>query len=158
MRQMRVLLTGSSGYVGAVTRTVLSEAGHEVVGLDTALYEGCDLGVAPPPPELRIDVRDVQEKHLEGFDAVVIQANRVQQARSGFDRSPRAVASTRLAGDGFRENGAQARQIDQTLHLTGVAERAGGNEDGRRDLERSELHPQITAGRRAHESVALSCH
>jgi nucleoside-diphosphate-sugar epimerase len=50
---------------------VLGEAGHEVVGLDAALYEGCDLGVGPPPPEVRIDVRDVQENHLEGFDAVV---------------------------------------------------------------------------------------
>jgi nucleoside-diphosphate-sugar epimerase len=68
---MRVLLTGSSGYVGAVARTALVAAGHEVVGLDTALYEGCDLGAAPPPPELRLDIRDVREEHLEGFDAVV---------------------------------------------------------------------------------------
>ena len=41
---MRVLLTGSGGYVGAVARAVLSAAGHEVVGLDTGLYDGCDLG------------------------------------------------------------------------------------------------------------------
>lgn len=68
---MRVLLTGSSGYVGAVTRTVLEAAGHEVIGLDTALYEGCDLGLAPPPPELRLDVRDVAEEHVDGIDAVV---------------------------------------------------------------------------------------
>ena len=68
---MRVLLTGSSGYVGAVARTVLEAEGHRVVGLDTALYEGCDLGDAPPPPELRLDVRDVREDHLEGFEAVV---------------------------------------------------------------------------------------
>lgn len=68
---MRVLLTGSAGYVGAVARTVLEQEGHEVVGLDTALYEGCDLGIAPPPPELRLDVRDVEEEHLDGFDAVV---------------------------------------------------------------------------------------
>ena len=37
---MRVLLTGCSGYVGAVARGVLEDAGHEVVGLDTALYDG----------------------------------------------------------------------------------------------------------------------
>ncbi len=68
---MRVLLTGSAGYVGAVTRIVLEREGHEVVGLDTALYEGCDLGAAPPPPELRLDVRDVGKEHLDGYDAVV---------------------------------------------------------------------------------------
>ena len=68
---MRVLLTGSAGYVGAVARTVLEAEGHEVVGLDTALYEGCDLGSAPPPPELGLDVRDVEEEHLDGLDAVV---------------------------------------------------------------------------------------
>ena len=44
---MRVLLTGSGGYVGAVARAVLASTGHDVVGLDTGLYEGCDLG-APP--------------------------------------------------------------------------------------------------------------
>jgi nucleoside-diphosphate-sugar epimerase len=68
---VRILLTGASGYVGAVTRTVLEAAGHDVAGLDTGLYDGCDLDTAPPPPELRIDVRDVQERQLEGFDAVV---------------------------------------------------------------------------------------
>ena len=40
---MRLLLTGSAGYVGAVARVVFEAAGHDVVGLDTALYEGCDL-------------------------------------------------------------------------------------------------------------------
>ena len=70
---MRVLLTGCSGYVGAVARGVLAGAGHEVVGLDTALYEGCDLGSVepPPPPEIRRDLRDVERGDLDGIDAVV---------------------------------------------------------------------------------------
>jgi nucleoside-diphosphate-sugar epimerase len=70
---VKVLLTGCSGYVGAVARDVLSAAGHEVVGLDTGLYEGCDLEPlpAPPRPELRRDVRDVEQADLDGVDAVV---------------------------------------------------------------------------------------
>ena len=64
MRPMRILLTGCTGYVGAVARGVLKTAGHEVVGLDIGLYDGCDLAPlpAPPPPELHRDVRDVDAR------------------------------------------------------------------------------------------------
>jgi nucleoside-diphosphate-sugar epimerase len=50
----------------------LQRAGHEVVGLDTYLFEGCHQGPAPvDPPALRMDLRDVKPGHLEGFDAVL---------------------------------------------------------------------------------------
>ena len=50
----------------------LRKAGHEVVGLDTYLFEGCDQGLAPvDPPALRMDLRDVKAEHLEGFDAIM---------------------------------------------------------------------------------------
>lgn len=69
---MRVLLTGSAGYVGSVVGGLLEAAGHDVVGLDTALYDGCDLApLHAPAPDLRLDIRDVERRHLEGFDAVV---------------------------------------------------------------------------------------
>ena len=41
---MKVILTGHRGYIGAVAASVFCEAGHEVVGLDTDLYEGADFG------------------------------------------------------------------------------------------------------------------
>jgi nucleoside-diphosphate-sugar epimerase len=51
---------------------MLLAAGHEVVGLDTDLYEGCDFGAASAAiPELRKDLRDLTRSDLEGFDAVL---------------------------------------------------------------------------------------
>jgi len=69
---MRVLLTGHKGYIGAVAGPVLRAAGHEVVGLDTDLFAGCEFGNwAQDLPEIRKDIRDLTKKDLEGFDAVV---------------------------------------------------------------------------------------
>jgi len=47
---MRVLLTGHKGYIGAVAGPLLQAAGHEVTGLDTDLFQGCDFG--NPNPEI----------------------------------------------------------------------------------------------------------
>jgi nucleoside-diphosphate-sugar epimerase len=69
---VKVVLTGHHGYIGSITRTVLEAAGHEVVGVDTFYYRGCDFGSdAEPGPEIVCDVRDVTAAHLEGVDAVV---------------------------------------------------------------------------------------
>lgn len=68
---MRVLLTGHKGYIGAVAGPMLQAAGHQVVGLDTDLFAGCDFGEPPPEiPEIRKDIRDVTKADLQGFDAV----------------------------------------------------------------------------------------
>ena len=69
---MRVLVTGHKGYIGMVMVPVLLEAGHEVVGLDSDLFAGCDLfPAAHAVPETQMDVRDVQVEDLRGFDALV---------------------------------------------------------------------------------------
>jgi nucleoside-diphosphate-sugar epimerase len=68
---MKVLLTGHKGYIGAVAGSLFRSAGHEVVGLDTDLYDGADFGVAfPKIPEIRKDIRNLTVTDLEGFDAV----------------------------------------------------------------------------------------
>src|SRR4051812_30432070 len=69
---MKVLVTGHRGYIGAEMVPVLRDAGHEVVGLDIGLYDGCDF-VSPleEVPAVDVDLRDVLPEHLEGFDAVV---------------------------------------------------------------------------------------
>ncbi len=69
---MRVLLTGHNGYIGAVLTSMLLEAGHEVIGLDSDLFSACSYGSWKPlVPSLHKDVRDVASKDLEGFDAVL---------------------------------------------------------------------------------------
>ncbi|MEZ5266608.1 MAG: SDR family oxidoreductase [Acidimicrobiales bacterium] len=70
---MRVLVTGHDGYIGNVLVPLFKSAGHQVVGLDSMLFEGCTFGDDPHAVDevLRIDVRDVTPAHLEGIDAVV---------------------------------------------------------------------------------------
>src|SRR5262245_3149985 len=69
---MRILLTGSRGYIGTVMSPFLASAGHEIIGLDTDYYDGSTfLGPLPEIPSIAKDVRDVTPKDLEGFDAVV---------------------------------------------------------------------------------------
>ena len=69
---MRVLLTGHKGYIGAVAAPLLQQAGHEVVGLDTDLFAGCDFGNPNPEiPELRRDLRNLSKSDFEGFEAIV---------------------------------------------------------------------------------------
>lgn len=69
---MKILLTGSQGYIGAVAAPVLQAAGHDVTGLDADLYANCDFGDEPVPvPNIRKDLRDLTVADLEGFDAIV---------------------------------------------------------------------------------------
>src|SRR6266550_6127963 len=70
--RVRVLVTGSNGYIGSVMMNVLQAAGHEPVGLDTYFFEDCvfteDL---QSYPTIRKDIREVELEELQDFDAVV---------------------------------------------------------------------------------------
>jgi nucleoside-diphosphate-sugar epimerase len=69
---MKVLVTGHKGYIGTILVPMLIDAGHEVVGLDSDLYERCTFGKSVPDvQEIRKDIRDVKPVDLEGFDAVI---------------------------------------------------------------------------------------
>jgi nucleoside-diphosphate-sugar epimerase len=69
---MRVLISGSDGYIGSVLGPMVRDAGHEVRGIDTCLFEGCSLGPElNAVPTQRLDVRDVDVADLSGFDVLV---------------------------------------------------------------------------------------
>jgi nucleoside-diphosphate-sugar epimerase len=106
---VRVLLTGHHGYIGSVTRPILEAAGHDVVGLDTFYYRGCDFGQdGQAGAEVTADVRSVAAADLEGFDAVVHLA---------------ALSNDPL-GD-LRNEWTYAINLDGTIALAAAARAAG---------------------------------
>jgi nucleoside-diphosphate-sugar epimerase len=71
---MRVLVTGHRGYIGTVMVPMLLEAGHEVTGYDSDLYERCTFAIGgsiAEVPSLGKDVRDATVDDQVGFDAVI---------------------------------------------------------------------------------------
>jgi nucleoside-diphosphate-sugar epimerase len=69
---MKVLVSGDRGFIGTLLVSMLVEAGHEVLGLDTDLYERCTFGDAiPTHASLHRDVRDVELADLDGINAVI---------------------------------------------------------------------------------------
>lgn len=99
---MKILLTGYTGYIGAVAGPMLQASGHTVKGLDADLYGGCDFGDAGPEiPGVRKDVRDLTIPDLKGFDAIVHLAALSNDPLGNLDASLtygiNHVASVRLA-------------------------------------------------------------
>ena len=69
---MKVLVTGSHGYIGTILVPMLLNEGHEVTGLDSDLYRQCTFGKdIPDIPVIKKDIRDVQISELAGFEAIL---------------------------------------------------------------------------------------
>jgi nucleoside-diphosphate-sugar epimerase len=71
---MKVLVTGHLGYIGPVMVPLLQQAGHDVTGLDSNLYERCTFaagGEMPNVPHIRKDVRAATIEDVRGFDAII---------------------------------------------------------------------------------------
>jgi nucleoside-diphosphate-sugar epimerase len=73
---MKLLVTGSEGYIGCLLTPYLRARGHEVTGLDTGFYRDGwlfnDTALVPQVPEtLNKDIRRVEVADLRGYEAVV---------------------------------------------------------------------------------------
>jgi nucleoside-diphosphate-sugar epimerase len=69
---MHVLLTGHQGYIGSVLAKMLLQAGHDVSGLDSGFFQrNRFVGELANVPCLRRDLRDVESRDLEGYEAVL---------------------------------------------------------------------------------------
>lgn len=70
---MKILVTGTDGYIGAVLAPALVTRGHQVTGLDTGFYRDGWLGDEQPTFSTTItkDIRQITPADLQGYDAVV---------------------------------------------------------------------------------------
>lgn len=73
---MKILVTGTEGYLGSLLAPALIEQGHEVIGLDTGYYKVGWLynTNSITPKTLNKDLRRVTREDLEGIEAIVHMA------------------------------------------------------------------------------------
>lgn len=99
---MKVLVTGSAGYIGAVMVPILQQAGHDVRGMDCGLFEGCGF---PKPlsdiPTIDKDIRDAGIEDVAGCDAVIhlaaLSNDPLGDLNAELTRAINHAASVRLA-------------------------------------------------------------
>lgn len=74
---MKVLITGVDGYIGTHMAQVLMDKGHDVTGIDAGFYKEAWLynGVKHFPKVIYKDTRNITQKDLVGFDAVISLAD-----------------------------------------------------------------------------------
>lgn len=85
---MRVLVTGHKGYIGSCLVPMLLSEGFEVSGLDSDLFRECTFdGTLAVVPEVTKDIRDVTERDLEGYEAIVHLAGLSNDPLGDYDPS-----------------------------------------------------------------------
>lgn len=85
---MKVLLTGSQGYIGTVLAPMLMERDHQVTGIDSDLYERCTFnGKLVELPVINEDIRDVTLDDLQGFEAIIHLAGLSNDPLGDYDPS-----------------------------------------------------------------------
>jgi nucleoside-diphosphate-sugar epimerase len=73
---MKILVTGTEGYIGSLLAPLLMERGHEVIGVDTGFYKVGWLynGTELTAKTLNKDIRHITTEDLSGVEAVVHMA------------------------------------------------------------------------------------
>jgi nucleoside-diphosphate-sugar epimerase len=70
---MKILVTGTEGYIGSLLAPILMQHGHEVIGVDTGFYKVGWLynGTELTAKTLNKDIRHITKEDLQGVEAVV---------------------------------------------------------------------------------------
>lgn len=69
---MKILVTGNNGYIGTVLTDLLIRKGYSVVGFDVNYFQNCNLKpIDQNLNQIIKDIRSVERKDVEGFDAII---------------------------------------------------------------------------------------
>ena len=73
---MKILVTGTEGYLGSLLPPILMERGHEVIGVDTGFYKVGWLynGTEVTAKTLNKDIRHINLEDIQGVEAIVHMA------------------------------------------------------------------------------------
>jgi nucleoside-diphosphate-sugar epimerase len=123
---MKVLITGHNGYIGSVMAPLFQKAGHEVTGLDTGYFERCTLGGGGSTIDsLQKDIRDIDRRDLQGFDAVVhlaaLSNDPIGNLNEGWTEDINFKASLRLA-EAARSAGVKRFLFSSSCIMYGVSQ------------------------------------
>lgn len=142
---MKVLVTGSEGYIGVLLPPLLLERGHEVVGLDTGYYKDGELYAIPQAsyPCLRRDIRHIDEKGLAGYDAVVHLAELSNDPLG--DLNPKVTYRINHVGSVDLARNAKAAGIRRFVYTSSCSVYGVGN--GEYLTEESPTNPQTPYAR-----------
>lgn len=138
---MKVLVTGTEGYIGAQLGPLLQARGHEVVGLDAGFYvDGRLYDKAGALPSIRKDVRQISEADLRGFDAVVHLAELSNDALGQHD--PELTREINYRGSVALAQKCKAAGVGRFVYSSSCSVYGVGSDDFK--TEESETNPQTT--------------
>lgn len=158
----RIFITGHRGYVGSVMAPLLLEAGYEVVGLDTDYYGECTLVPDPAEiPTVRKDIRDVEPRDVEGFEAVIhlaaLSNDPIGNLNAAWTEDINFLASVRLA-EAAKAAGVQRFLFSSSCIMYGMSEAATVNEqsplDPKTEYARSKVKSERAIAALADERFA----
>ena len=141
---MRVLITGSEGYLGSLLGPALMRCGHEVIGLDTGYYRERPLyrSTDTSPQTAVEDIRRLEKRHLQGFDAVVHMAE-LSNDPAG-ELAPDITYEINLKGSVRLAELARKASVRRFVYMSSCS--VYGVSDGDFVTEESTVNPQTAYG------------